>query len=130
MKSNFEKTLEWSEKFESHIQASPSFPPDNIIRLREKLISEEFEEYKEAVRQENVKEVASELADLLYVVYGTAIAFGIDIDAVFDEIHRANLTKLGADGKPVRRADGKIVKGPNFKRADISLIIDNQNPLK
>lgn len=61
------------------------------------------------------KKLAKELADLLYVTYGTAATFGIDIDRAFDEVHTSNMSKLGEDGKPVYREDGKVMKGPNYK---------------
>ena len=71
----------------------------------------------------NMAKVAKELADILYFTYGAAANFGIDMDAVFAEVHRSNMTKLGLDGKPILREDGKILKGPNYEEADIEKVL-------
>lgn len=92
-------------------------PTEDEITLRMKLIDEENEEVFQEFHQANglkKEKIAKELADLLYVVYGTAVSFGIPIDEVFDEVHKSNMSKL-VDGKPVKREDGKVLKGPNYK---------------
>jgi predicted HAD superfamily Cof-like phosphohydrolase len=107
--------------------------PD-LVRLRARLIREEFEEVMaelgklaRATSPERRLEVhlslLKELADLRYVVEGAAVSFGLDIDGAFAEVHRSNMTKLGADGKPVYREDGKVIKGPNYREADMRRVV-------
>lgn len=90
----------------------------NALRLS--LIEEELRELKQAMDQNDIVEVADALGDLVYVIYGAALVWGIDLSAVVSEIHRSNMTKLGADHKPVYREDGKILKGPNYRPPDIA----------
>lgn len=94
--------------------------------LRQRLIDEELAELRAASHAGDLIEIADALADLVYVAYGTAWVYGIDLDAVLDEVHRSNMTKLGADGRPVRRADGKILKGPQFTEPDIAGVLSQQ----
>lgn len=86
-----------------------------LAGLRMRLINEEYTEVKEALYEGTKEQLAKELADLLYVVYGTAATYGIPIDEVFTRVHESNMSKLGAGGKPVYRNDGKVLKGPNYK---------------
>jgi predicted HAD superfamily Cof-like phosphohydrolase len=97
-------------------------PTMNIreIKLRIDILEEEWEEYVTACIQRDLVEVADALADMVYVIYGTALAHGIDLDAVLAEVHRSNMSKLGADGKPIRRDDGKVMKGPAFSPPNIA----------
>lgn len=110
-------------------------PGYDSIPMRKSLIEEEAFEVDEALGDMHWQwkfggedltkyrqHVAKELADLLYVVYGTAVCLGIDLDKVFDEVHKSNLSKLDNDGLPVRREDGKVTKGPNYKAPDLSFI--------
>jgi NTP pyrophosphatase (non-canonical NTP hydrolase) len=92
--------------------------------FRGRLLEEEFNELMDEIfdPEPDKKRLAKEIADLLYVAYGTAAAFGIPIDTVFAEVHRSNMSKLGPDGKPVKRADGKVTKGLNYKPADLSFL--------
>jgi len=92
---------------------------DELASLRSRLIKEEYKEVKEAMADGDSEETLKELCDLMYVAVGTAVAFGWDFDGAFAEVHRSNLSKLGEDGKPVRREDGKILKGPNYSPADM-----------
>ena len=92
-------------------------------KLRMDLLDEEYEEFKEAVEEKDVVEVVSELADLVYVAYGMALELGVDLDAVITEIHRANMSKLGPDGRPVLRPDGKVLKGDGFRKADVASVL-------
>lgn len=92
--------------------------PDQVA-LRQALIEEEVRELADAARLGDVVGVADALADIVYVAYGTAHVYGIDLDAVLDEVHSSNMTKLGADGRPVRRADGKVLKGPDYRPPDV-----------
>jgi len=96
--------------------------PDQVV-LRQALIEEEVRELSEAAEAGDLVAVADALADIVYVAYGTAHVYGIDLDAVLDEVHASNMTKLGADGRPVRRADGKVLKGPGYRPPDISAVL-------
>jgi predicted HAD superfamily Cof-like phosphohydrolase len=87
--------------------------------LRRKLIREEFKELMKALEEEDIVGIADGLADLTVVVYGTALSYGIDLDRVMQEVHRSNMSKLGEDGKPIYREDGKVLKGPYFSPPDI-----------
>lgn len=91
--------------------------------LRFDLIAEEVDELFGALRDEDVVEVADALGDIAYLVFGSATSFGIDLDAVLDEIHASNMSKLGADGNPIYRPDGKILKGPGYFRPDIRKVL-------
>jgi predicted HAD superfamily Cof-like phosphohydrolase len=101
----------------------PSIPPHDVEVLRRKLIREEHEEWRDASHEQNIVQIADALADMLYVIHGTALAYGIPLDEVFAEVHRSNMTKLGADGKPVRREDGKVMKGPGYEPPRIAEIL-------
>lgn len=104
----------------------PAFPPQARIDLRLKLIEEEFIELREAIAACDIVEVADALGDLLYVTFGTAIEFGIDMEPVNDEIHISNMSKLGADGKPLYADNGKVLKGPNFFPPNIRRVLQAQ----
>lgn len=109
-------------KFEIVVQATPKDLNEETKELRVRLIQEEFDELKEAMAAGNLAAVAKELADLLYVTYGTAVSYGIDMEPVFREVHRSNLSKIGG----YKRADGKWVKPPTYSPADIESIVDEQ----
>ncbi len=94
------------------------------LELRLALIEEEVGELAGAARAGDLIGVADALADIVYVAYGTAHVYGIDLDAVLDEVHASNMTKLGADGRPIRRADGKVLKGPDYRPPDIAAVLD------
>ena len=91
--------------------------------LRLALIEEEVAELRSAAAAEDLVGVADALADIVYVAYGTALVHGIDLDAVLDEVHASNMTKLGADGRPVRRVDGKVLKGPAYRAPDVRSVL-------
>jgi predicted HAD superfamily Cof-like phosphohydrolase len=99
---------------------------DRDALLRYKLIREENEEYLEAALKGDLVEVADALGDILYILCGTLLKHGLEnkIDEVFREIQRSNMSKLGADGKPIYREDGKVMKGPNYFKPDIASILD------
>lgn len=122
--TNFEKVKEFHDKFDVVKQNSPSFPDIGTIDLRTGLIEEELKELYEAIAEKNIVEVADALTDLLYVVYGMGDVFGINLDKTFAEVHRSNMSKLGEDGRPVRRADGKVLKGPNYSPPDLTKILE------
>ena len=96
---------------------------DDQVALRLALIREEVGELAAAAADADIVGIADALADVVYVAYGTAHVYGIDLDAVLDEVHASNMTKLGADGQPVRRADGKILKGPDYRPPDIAAVL-------
>lgn len=102
-----------------------AYQPDNIRFLREALIDEEYKEFKEALDEQDVEQICKEGIDLLYVVLGTLISYGIPITTVFEEVHRSNMSKLGEDGLPIYRDDGKVLKGPNYLPADIKGILED-----
>ena len=89
-------------------------PPEEA-HLRQALLDEEVDELRAAVAAGDVVGIADALADIIYITCGTAHAYGIDLDAVIAEVHRSNMTKLGADGRPVYRDDGKVLKGPAYE---------------
>lgn len=101
--------------FDIAIAEQPAAPDAATRRLRERLIDEEFAELRQAMADGTVPEIAKELADLLYVVYGTAVSCGIDMEPVFREVHRSNMSKVGGH----KREDGKWVKPASYSRADV-----------
>ena len=118
--SNFQKVKTFMETFGQEVKTSPEFPDNDTVALRYDLIKEELEELYEGMGKKDIVEVADALTDILYVVYGAGHAFGIDLDACFDEVQRSNMSKLGADGKPIYREDGKVMKGPNYFAPDLT----------
>lgn len=123
MMTNFDKVLEFHEKFNAAIDQDPENNPE-LVELRMDLITEEFEEVMEELNQYTAfrpdetppskTRLAKELADLLYVAYGTAVSFGIPLDLIFHEVHKSNLSKLDEDGNVAYRPDGKVLKGPRY----------------
>lgn len=127
MKTNSEKIKEFHQKFNHPCPTIPTFPDQNLLNLRVELIREEFEELKESALKNDFVGIADALGDLLVVTYGAAIAFGLPIDKIFEEIHSSNMSKLGADGLPIYRDDGKILKGPNYRAPNLMEIIYGGN---
>lgn len=113
------------EIYDCHINAKPGFPSDEIRELRKNLLEEEWTEYTDAEAANDYVEVCDALGDMLYIIYGTCVSYGIPINEIFQEIHNSNLSKLDENGKPIRREDGKILKGPNFFRPDIAKIVES-----
>lgn len=113
--TNFEKVIQFMNTYNQEVKRKAEFPDATTTHLRVDLIEEELDELKEAIANDDLVEVADALTDLLYVVYGAGAAFGINLDACFHEIHSSNMSKLGEDGKPIYREDGKVMKGPNFR---------------
>ena len=122
--SNFFKVKEFMQKFKQEVKSKPSFPDDNIIKLRINLIKEELLELEEALNEKNIEETADALTDILYVTYGAGHAFGIDLDKCFDEVQNSNMSKLGEDGKPIYNEAGKVMKGPNYFKPDLSKFLN------
>lgn len=122
--TNFEKVKEFHNKFDVIVQIEPSFPDPDTVQLRVDLIEEELQELITGIAENDIVEVADALTDILYVVYGMGDVFGIDLDKTFAEVHRSNMSKLGEDGRPIFRADGKVLKGPNYSPPDLTFIME------
>lgn len=122
MPTNFEQVREFHQAFNHPVEVVPHWPPIAVEELRLRLIEEELQELKDAIEATNLIEVADALTDLLYVIYGMGHCYGFNLDACFREVHRSNMSKLGVDGKPIYRADGKIAKGPNYSPPDLGAV--------
>src|SRR4051812_7991396 len=98
------------------------------IELRARLIKEELNEFRDAsslyINDKHIIEVADALGDLLYVVYGAGVTYGIDLEPVFQEIHRSNMSKLWPDGKAHRDTGGKVIKSPNYSPANLAFVLE------
>ena len=121
--TNFEKVKIFMEAFGQEVKKSSSLSTEKINDLRISLINEEFEELKQAIKDKDIKEVADALTDILYVTYGAGHAFGIDLDKCFNEVQNSNMSKLGEDGKPIYNESGKVMKGPNYFKPDLSKFV-------
>jgi len=121
--TNFNSVKKFMEVFGQEVKTKAEFPSEKIIKLRYNLIKEELDEFKEALKDRDLKEVADALTDILYVTYGAGHAFGIDLDKCFDEVQRSNMSKLGQDGKPIYNDNGKVMKGPNYFKPDLSKFV-------
>ena len=122
--SNFNKVKTFMKTFGQEVKTKPSFSTDKINSLRYDLIKEELEELKEAMENKDLLEVADALTDILYVTYGAGHAFGIDLDKCFQEVQSSNMSKLGEDGKPMYNESGKVMKGPNYFKPDLTKFIN------
>ena len=121
--TNFELVEDFMEALGQDVNVVPTFPEEDIQRLRLDLIEEELDELHYAIDNKDMVEIADALGDLLYVVYGAGHAFGIDLDECFKEIHASNMSKLGPDGKPIKREDGKVLKPDTFFPPDLKTIL-------
>ena len=121
--SNFEKVGDFMEAFGQKVEMEPTWPDFNTRELRLELIQEELEELSDAVADRDMIQIADALTDLLYVVYGAGHSFGIDLDECFEEVHRSNMSKLGENGRPIHREDGKVMKGPGYFEPDLEGIL-------
>ena len=121
--TNFESVKKFMETFGQEIREKASFPEDKITSLRYDLIKEELDELKEAIDNRDIKEVADALTDILYVTYGAGHAFGINLDKCFEEVQNSNMSKLGLDGKPIYNEYGKVMKGPDYFKPDLSKFV-------
>ena len=121
--TNFQKVKKFMETFGQEVKSRPSFSSDKINILRYNLIKEELIEFKQALDNNDLLEVADALTDILYVTYGAGHAFGINLDACFEEVQNSNMSKLGNDGKPIYNDQGKVMKGPNYYKPDLSKYI-------
>ena len=121
--SNFNKVGTFMKTFGEEVKTKPSFSSDKINKLRIDLIKEELEELQEAMKNNDLLEVADALTDILYVTYGAGHAFGIDLDKCFDEVQNSNMSKLGENGEPIYNESGKVMKGPNYFKPDLSKFV-------
>ena len=121
--TNFEKVKIFMETFGQEVKSKSSLSSDKINSLRLSLIQEELDELNKAIKDKDIVEVADALTDILYVTYGAGHAFGIDLDQCFNEVQNSNMSKLGDDGKPIYNENGKVMKGPNYFKPDLSKFI-------
>jgi predicted HAD superfamily Cof-like phosphohydrolase len=121
--TNFESVKKFMETFGQEIREKAGFPNEKITSLRYDLINEELDELKEAIDNKDIKEIADALTDILYVTYGAGHAFGINLDKCFKEVQNSNMSKLGEDGKPIYNDKGKVMKGPNYFKPDLSKFV-------
>ena len=121
--TNFEKVGLFMKTFNQDVKVSASLSSEKINSLRISLINEELEELKRAISEKNLNEVADALTDILYVTYGAGHAFGINLDKCFEEVQKSNMSKLGKDGKPIYNEFGKVMKGPDYFKPDLSKFI-------
>ena len=121
--SNFDSVKKFMLTFGQDVKDKAGFPDKKIQNLRVSLIDEELEELKQAIKDRDLKEVADALTDILYVTYGAGHAFGINLDQCFNEVQQSNMSKLGEDGKPIYNEDGKVLKGPNYFKPDLSKFV-------
>ena len=125
--SNFFKVKEFMQKFKQEVKSKPSFPDENIIKLRINLIKEELLELEEALNEKNIEETADALTDILYVTYGAGHAFGIDLDKCCDEVQKSNMSKLDKFGNPIYNEQGKVMKGPLYFKPNFKKILNIRN---
>ena len=121
--SNFNKVGTFMKTFGQEVKNKPSFSNDKINKLRIDLIKEELEELIEAMNNKDLLEVADALTDILYVAYGAGHAFGIDLDKCFDEVQNSNMSKLDQNGEPIYNESGKVMKGSNYFKPDLSKFV-------
>lgn len=130
MNKQLKAVEEFHKKFLQPVNSKPiaNIPLERKV-LRYELMKEENEEYREAVQNNDLVEIADALGDMLYILCGTIIEHGLQhkIEEVFDEIQRSNMSKLGENGKPVYREDGKVIKGPNYSKPNISKILEEKS---
>ena len=118
--TNFDKVGTFMKTFGQEVKTKPSFSTDKINRLRLELIREELDELTQAMDNKDLLEVADALTDILYVTYGAGHAFGINLDKCFEEVQNSNMSKLDNNGKPIYNDSGKVMKGPNYFKPDLS----------
>ena len=134
--SNFTEVKTFMETFGQMVRTKPQFPNEKTMQLRYDLIKEELNELELAMKTKNLKEIADALTDILYVTYGAGYAYGVDLDKCFKEVQRANMSKLGEDGKPIYNDKGKVMKGPNYLEPNLKQFVewkkerDKNKPIK
>ncbi len=118
--TNFQKVGIFMKTFGQEVKNKAELGDEKLNQLRISLINEELEELKTAIKDNNILEVADALTDILYVTYGAGHSFGVDLDKCFDEVQKSNMSKLGGDGKPIYNEAGKVMKGPNYFKPNLS----------
>ena len=121
--SNFKKVKTFMETFGQEVKTQPSFSTDKINKLRYDLIKEELEELKLALENKDLLEVADALTDILYVTYGAGHALGVDLDKCFEEVQASNMSKLDENGRPIYNEAGKVMKGPQYFKPNLSKFV-------
>ena len=121
--TNFEKVGLFMTTFGQEVKTKPGLSSEKINSLRINLIEEELEEFKEAIKNKDLKEAVDALTDILYVTYGAGHAFGVNLDKCFEEVQKSNMSKLDEDGKPIYNEFGKVMKGSNYFKPDLSKFI-------
>ena len=116
--------MNFLETFGQIVRTKPQFPEEKTMQLRFDLIKEELNELEGAMKTKNLKEIADALTDILYVTYGAGYAYGINLDKCFKEVQRANMSKLGKDGKPIYNEKGKVMKGPNYSGPNLKQFVE------
>ena len=122
--SNFTDVKKFMQTFGQMVRTKPQLPDKETMQLRYDLIEEELNELEHAMKTKNLKEVADALTDILYVTYGAGYAYGIDLDKCFKEVQRANMSKLGKDGKPIYNEKGKVMKGPDYSEPNLKPFVE------
>ena len=122
--SNFEDVKIFMKTFGQMVRTKPQFPDEETMQLRYDLIKEELNELEQAMKTKDLKEVADALTDIIYVTYGAGYAYGINLDKCFKEVQRANMSKLGKDGKPIYNDRGKVMKGPNYLAPNLKQFVE------
>ena len=122
--TNFDKVGTFMKTFGQEVKTKPSFSTDKINKLRLDLIKEELSELTEAMNNKDLLEVADALTDILYVTYGAGHAFGINLDKCFEEVQNSNMSKLDENGEPIYNEHGKVMKGPNYFKPDLSKFVN------
>ena len=118
--TNFENVGLFMKTFGQEVKIKAGLSTEKINELRISLVNEELEEFKEAIKSNDLKEVADALTDILYVTYGAGHAFGINLDKCFEEVQKSNMSKLSEDGKPIYNEAGKVMKGPKYFKPDLN----------
>ena len=121
--SNFNDVKTFMETYGQEVKTKSEFPDKKIVKLRLDLIKEELNELTNAIKNNDIVEVADALTDILYVTYGAGHSFGIDLDKCFEEVQRSNMSKLDDDGKPIFNESGKVMKGPNYFKPNLSKFV-------
>ena len=121
--TNFEKVGLFMKTFGQEVKSNANFSSDKINKLRIDLIEEELQELKDAINKKDLKETVDALTDILYVAYGAGHAFGVNLDKCFEEVQNSNMSKLDENGKPIYNDSGKVMKGPNYFKPDLSKFV-------
>ncbi len=122
--SNFDDVKTFMQTFGQEVKIKPKFPKEKIVKLRYDLIKEELNELQNAIKTNNLKEIADALTDILYVTYGAGHAYGIDLDKCFSEVQKSNMSKLGEDGKPIYNKKGKVMKGSKYFKPNLKQFVE------